>query len=61
MEVRPDARAEVLGLADIDDLSLGVFVEVNAGLGGEGADFLVEVHGARPALRIRDQGLGNRE
>ncbi len=51
------ARAQVLGLADVDDLALGVFVEVDAGLGGEGADFLVEVHGKRPALRIRERGL----
>jgi len=44
-KIRADARAQVLGLAHVDDLALGVLVEVNAGLGGEGADFLVEVHG----------------
>ena len=56
-QIGPHAGAQVLGLADVDDLALGVFVEVNAGLGGEGADFLVEVHGKRPALRIRERGL----
>jgi hypothetical protein len=33
-EVRADARAQVFGLADVDDLALGVFVEVAAGRGG---------------------------
>ncbi len=54
-EVRADAGAEILGFADVDDLSPGVFVEVDAGLGGEGADFLVKVH------KSREQGIGNRE
>ena len=43
-QVGADAGAQVLGLADVDDLALGVLVEVHAGLGGEGADFLVEIH-----------------
>jgi len=43
-EVRTHARAQVLGLAHIDDLALGVLVEVAAGAGGEGADFVVDVH-----------------
>ena len=30
VEVRGDARAQVLGFADVDDLSLGVLVEVDA-------------------------------
>lgn len=46
-EVGTDARTEVLGLADIDDLARGVFVEVASGLGGDSADFGEEVHGYR--------------
>jgi hypothetical protein len=38
-KIGADAGAQVLGLADIDDLALGVLVEVDAGLGGERADF----------------------
>ena len=45
-EVGADAGAEVLGLADVDDLALGVLVEVAAGAGGQGADFCEEIHGA---------------
>ena len=48
-EIRADARAQVFGLADVDDLALGVLVEIHAGLGGEGADFLVEIHGRASA------------
>ena len=44
-KVRAHARAQVFGLADVDDLAVGVLVEVDPGLGGKGADFLVEVHG----------------
>ena len=43
-QVGAHARAQVLGLAHVDDFALGVFVEIHAGLGGEGADFLVEIH-----------------
>ena len=50
-QVGADARAQVVGLADVDDLALGVLVEVHAGLGGQGADFLVEVHGERIGAR----------
>ena len=52
-QVRANARTEVLRLADVDDLALRIFVEVDARLGGEGADFFVEVH------KNREQGLGN--
>ena len=38
-QVGADARAEVLGLADVDDLALGVLVEVHAGLGGQECGF----------------------
>jgi hypothetical protein len=37
-EVGAHAGAQVLGLADVDDLALGVLVEVAAGEGGDGAD-----------------------
>ena len=44
-QVGADAGAKVIRLADVDDLAFGVFVEIHAGLGGEDADFLVEIHG----------------
>ena len=44
-EVAAHTRAQVLGLADIDDLALGVLVEITAGAGGQGSDFLQEIHG----------------
>ena len=43
-QVGAHPRAQVFRLAHIDDLALGVLVEVHAGLGGQSADFLVEVH-----------------
>ena len=43
-QIGAHAGAQVLGLAHIDDFALGVLVEIHAGLGGQGADFLVEVH-----------------
>ena len=49
-QVRANARAQVLGLAHVDHRTFGVLVEVNAGLGGQGADFLVEVHGGATSL-----------
>ena len=48
-KVGADAGAKVLGLADVDDLALGVLVEVAARLGGDGSDFLVEIHARRDA------------
>ncbi len=48
-EVGADARAQVLGLADVDDLALGVLVEVAARRGGEGPDFLVKIHAGKNA------------
>ena len=51
-EIGPHPGAKVLGLAHIDDFAFGVLVEVHAGLGGQCADFLVEVHGTgRFAMR----------
>jgi len=47
VEVRGDARAQVLGLADVDDLYLGVVVEVDAGGGGDGTDFGGEIYWRR--------------
>ncbi len=44
-QIGTNAGAKVLGLADVDDLTLSVLVEVDAGLGGQGTDFLVEIHG----------------
>ncbi len=45
-EVRTYPRAEVLGLSHVDNLAFGVLVEVHAGGGGKGADFLVQIHGS---------------
>ncbi len=36
--------AQAFGLADVDDLAFGVLVEVHAGGGRDGADFLLEIH-----------------
>ncbi len=44
MEIRGDPASQILRLADVDDGSLGVLVEVHAGRGGESPDFLEEVH-----------------
>jgi hypothetical protein len=44
-QIGAHARAQVVGLAHIDDLALGVLVEIHAGLRGQTADFFVEVHG----------------
>src|SRR5215472_5419259 len=44
MEVGGDAVAQVLGLADVDDLAFGVLVEVHPGICRKRPDFLVEVH-----------------
>ena len=40
-KIGANARTEVLGLADVDDFSVGVLIEIDAGLGGEEANFLV--------------------
>jgi hypothetical protein len=45
MKVGRHTIPQVFGLADVDDLSFGVFVEVHAGGHRQGADFLVKVHG----------------
>ena len=45
-------RPQVLRLADVDHLALGVLVEIAAGRSREGADFCVEVQGlGRSSLR----------
>ena len=44
VEIAGHAAAQVLRLAHIDDLALGVLVEIHAGLGGNGADFGLQVH-----------------
>ena len=45
MEIGRYAAAKIFGLPDVDHLALGVLVEVHAGLGRDGADFLEEIHG----------------
>ena len=45
VEIGSDARTQILGLADVDDFAFGVFVEVDAGGSGQGADFLGKIHG----------------
>ena len=44
VEIGADTVAQVFGLADVDDFAFGVLVEVHAGGGGDGADFLLEIH-----------------
>ena len=44
-KIRPQTRAQVLRLAHVDDLTVGVLVQVHAGRGGDRLDFLVKVHG----------------
>ena len=43
VEIRRDARAQILGLADVNDFALGVLVEVDAGGRGQAANFLGEI------------------
>ncbi len=43
-QVGSHPRAQVLRLANVDDLALGVLVQVHAGLGGQRADFLLQIH-----------------
>ena len=47
VEVAADAAAQVLGLADVDDRPVLVFVEVHAGQQGQLRRFFAEVHGGR--------------
>jgi len=46
MEVAGHAAAQVFRLAHINDFAFGVLVEIHAGLGGDGADFLEKIHRA---------------
>ena len=41
LEIRTDAIAQVLGLADIDDLARRVFVQIDAGRSGNFLEFFV--------------------
>ena len=45
MKIGRDARAQVLSLANVNDVAFGVFVQVDDGGSGQAADFLREVHG----------------
>jgi hypothetical protein len=44
VEVRSHAASQIFRLSDVDDLPFGVLVEVHAGIGGEGTNFLEEIH-----------------
>ena len=46
VEVGPDARAQVLRLAYVDDFAFGVLVQIHAGGRRDGADFLGKIHRA---------------
>ena len=46
LKIGADAGAQVLGLANINDLAFSVFIEINAGMAGDGPDFSAEIHGA---------------
>ena len=52
VEIAGDAAPQVLRLAHIDHLALGVLVEIHARLGRNGADFGLQVHGAREFYSI---------
>ena len=58
-KVRPHPRAQVVRLAHVDDLALGVFVQIHAGRGRKSADFLVKIHaGSAGAENAGHQPLG---
>ena len=44
MKIRGNPGAQILCLADVDDFAFGVLVQVHAGGGGQGADFLRQIH-----------------
>ena len=43
-QIRTHPRPQALGLADVDHLSLGVLVEVHAGLSGQSTNFFLQIH-----------------
>ena len=50
-KIRTHPGAQVFRLADVDDLTLCVFVQIHARRGGQGADFLVKIqYRSAPAL-----------
>ncbi len=53
MEIRTDPRAQVLRLADVDDLALGVLIEIHSGRGRQAADFLGKVHSSESLLQSK--------
>src|SRR6185437_1255757 len=55
-EVAPHPGAQILGLADVNDLALGVLVEVTAGARGQGTDFLQEIHARTTSLDAGEAG-----
>src|ERR1700733_13374823 len=56
MEVAGYAAAQVFGLAHVDDLTLGILVEIDAGFGWDGADFGQEVHCWEDRFILFDDG-----
>ena len=48
-KIRTHARAQAVGLAHVDDLPVGVLVEIHAGRGWQGSNFLVKIHGEATA------------
>ena len=44
-QIGPHPRAQILGLAYIDHLALGILVEIHSGVGRQRANFFVQVHG----------------
>ena len=49
--------AQVLRLTHVDDIAFGVLVQVHAGLGGQGADFLVEIHAQSAGFILLDDQM----
>ena len=60
LEVGADAVAQHAGLADVDDLALGVLEQVDAGPGRQLLELLGERHGLRPAAAERAGSAGRR-
>jgi hypothetical protein len=50
VKIGADPVSQAFRLADIDDLSLGVLVQIHAGRGRDGANFLLQVHGKRSSI-----------
>jgi hypothetical protein len=44
LKILPDPVAQILGLADVNDFSAVIFMDINAGVGGQGFEFFGDSH-----------------